>query len=75
MVRAKFRVTKITHVEWSKTVRVIELTAVYDDGIDENRRFARATPSGTLNMTVDNPAAAEQFQMGKVFYLDFTPAE
>lgn len=73
-VRAKFRVDAVKQVHWNKDVRVVELTAVYDDGTPENQRYAKATPSGSISLTIDNPPAAAQFELGKVFYLDFTPA-
>ena len=42
-------------------------------GRPEDQRFSKATPSGSLRMQVDNPAALEQFEPGKAYYLDFTP--
>ena len=41
----------------------------------ENARFTQATPWGEIKMGIDNPAALEQFQPGKSYYVDFTPAE
>ncbi len=75
MVRGKFRVTSIKHVDWNPEVRVIELMAVSNDGTPENDRFHKFTPSGTITMTVDNPPAAEQLKLGHAFYVDFTPVE
>lgn len=75
MVRGKFQVVKVAQVNWSPTARVISLQAVYDTTTEENRRYAKATPSGQIEMTVDNPPAAEQLAIGKTFYVDFTPAE
>lgn len=51
--------------------REVALGVVYA-GSDENNRFAKATPSGTLTMQVDNPGAACQFEPGKSYYVDFT---
>jgi len=50
----------------------ITLTAQYDSSIEEDRRFAVATPSGQITMYVTNPAAIEQLQLGKFFYVDFS---
>lgn len=72
MVRAKFQVTSINQHSWGG--KVFGLTAVYDDGIEENKRFAKATPSGSMEMQIDNPPAAEFFELGKSYYLDFTKA-
>lgn len=72
MVRGKFRVEQVTeHARFSG--REVKLEAVYDDGIEENRRFAEATPTGEITMHIDNPAAAEQFKVGTELYVDFTP--
>lgn len=40
----------------------------------ENARFTKATPWGTIQLGIDNPAALEQFEPGKEYYVDFTPA-
>jgi len=49
-----------------------EFTAVYDDGIEENKRFARYSPTGRLTISVDNPDV--EFEIGKCYYLDFVEA-
>jgi hypothetical protein len=50
--------------------RQYTLTAVYDTGTEENRRFNKATPWGELKISVDNPAA--RLEVGEEYYLDFT---
>ena len=72
MVRAKFICESIK--EYAYGGRELSFRAVYDDGTPENQRFSKATPSGLLTMTVDNPPAAEFFTLGKAYYLDFTEA-
>lgn len=49
----------------------------YDPNIPEDRRFAQASPSGELSITVDNPSvvAVWEGKQGKQFYLDWTPAD
>jgi hypothetical protein len=71
-VRAKFRCESIEYFNYGG--REVCFDAIYDDGTPENQRFSKATPSGRLTMTVDNPAAAEFFTLGKEYYLDFTEA-
>jgi hypothetical protein len=73
-VRAKFRVTKVSAVDWNPEVRIVELSAVCADGVPENERYHRYTPSGSVSLTIDNPPAAVEFDLGKEFYLDFSPA-
>ena len=41
----------------------------------ENARFTKATPWGEIRLGIDNPAALEQFEAGKSYYVDFTPVE
>lgn len=72
MVRGKFVVKAIEHTEHST---IIKFRAVYDDGIEENKRFAKATPTGTIEMQVDNPKALNVFDIGDGFYVDFVPVE
>jgi hypothetical protein len=72
-VRAKFKVDSITR---SQNPGVsVKLYPVCADGIPENERYHKYTPSGSLEMYIDNPPAAEFFEIGKQFYVDFTKAE
>jgi hypothetical protein len=41
----------------------------------ENARFTTATPWGEIKLGINNPAAIKQFQVGKSYYVDFTPAK
>lgn len=42
--------------------------------IDEDLAFMKATPWGTAEFNIDNPAAIKQLVIGQDYYLDFTPA-
>jgi hypothetical protein len=42
---------------------------------DENESWSQATPSGQLSMHITNPAAFEQFEAGKNYYLIFETAD
>ena len=71
-VRAKVRCD-------SKTDREVTFQTVYEtdetkNADPENVRFTKATPSGSIRLAIDNPAAMEQFQCGDQYYVDFTPA-
>ncbi len=44
------------------------------DPHDENSKFWAATPSGKLEIGCANPAAAAQFEVGKEYYIDVSPA-
>lgn len=75
MVRAKFRVVEIREHLHNPKARTVILRPEYDSTIEEDRRFAQATPSGELSMFVDNPAALEQLPVGGYFYIDICPVE
>ena len=74
MVRAKMVLQSTTdHNGWPG--KTLKFTCQYDSNTPEDQRFQKATPSGSCEMSVDNPAALAQFQLGKAYYVDFTPAE
>jgi len=73
-VRAKMALTSITSHAWSPNAKTLRFSAQYDPSILEDQRFQKATPSASFEMQVDNPAAIAQFELGKSYYMDFTPA-
>jgi hypothetical protein len=54
----------------------INMTPVYCNGDPnhENTKFWQASPGGALSLNCVNPDAVKQFDVGKEFYIDFTPA-
>ena len=75
MVRGKFTVSSVeqSYYNGQKSGGVrIKLTAEYDNSIEEDRKYAKATPSGEIVMYVDNPAAADYLLQHGKFYVDFT---
>lgn len=79
--RAKFRVMGITNAvqqaggEVVVSVRLVPVFGSKDDATGENARFYRYTPSGEIKLDILNPAAAAVFEVGKSYYVDFTPAD
>jgi hypothetical protein len=72
-VRAKFTVSSVTkYVGESATAK---FNCTYDKSIPEDQRFCAATPSGSMEMFITNPAVLQQFFPGRAFYVDFTPVE
>ncbi|MHC5615126.1 MAG: hypothetical protein ACYTXA_30145 [Nostoc sp.] len=70
-MRAKFRVETVTnHAGGGNSVNLIPVLS----GSEENKSFWQATPSGKLDMYINNPNAAEFFKAGVEYYIDFTPA-
>ncbi len=83
IVRAKFTVHSITRTlgtVWkdgkseSQEVQTIELYPV-TGGSDENKQFFANTPSGAIKLGTVNVEAANQFELNKSYYVDFTAAE
>ena len=75
-VRAKFRVTAIKRqVGWNGHLIVVEMAPVTsNDPASEDVSFWTATPSGSINMQIDNPDAHGCFELGKYYYVDFSEA-
>ena len=81
-VRAMFYVTEMHHRVTGDPSAVnvqIKLSAAfgtYLKGLPEgNRDWSKYTPSGDLSITITNPAAIEQFELGEVYSLTFEKAE
>jgi len=73
-VRAKLCLTSVTTQCWNPNSKKLHFDTQYDDSIPEDQRFYDATPSGNFEMLVNNPAALAQFELGKMYYVDVTPA-
>ena len=73
MVRAKFQLQEIRNFHWSTSSKRYIFAPQYDQTIPEDQRFAKATPSGSFEMVVDNPAAQAQFTLGQFYYFDISP--
>ena len=67
MVRAKFQVSSVSET----SVILYPVTC----GSEENDKFFELTPSGQIQLSTVNPDAIKQFEAGKEFYVDFTPAD
>lgn len=80
-VRAKFKVGSYStsiqgQGENEREVRTVHLNPVYDaDKTSENGKFYAYTPGGHIELGTINPEAWNQFELGKEYYVDFTPAE
>lgn len=75
MVRAKFRVVSVTKSVWNADQVTVKMSPMYEQPTEENISFSKATPSGSIELDITNPAASEQLTLGAYFYVDFTPAE
>ena len=80
-VRAKMRCTgrrEWTNGGYDAVQGGVEVTlqAVYGTGQDDvNTGWSKHTPSGEVKLHITNPEAFKQFEIGKAYYVDLTPAE
>lgn len=70
-VRAKFRCSEKNQSESGFNLLFRPVTG----GSPENERFYKYTPGGELTLSTINELAAAGFEVGKAYYLDFTPAD
>lgn len=89
-VRAKFKVDAIERrmgsiaklndqgkTEWVPgEINTVLMSPVYGKGDPnhENTKFWQASPAGNLSLGTINKAAADYFELGKEYYIDFTKA-
>lgn len=82
-VKAKFKCSSVQSYSndggqtiAGKNINLSAVIAYNVDGTrnDENEGWSEATPSGTLSIHISNPAAFEQFEEGKDYYLTFEEA-
>jgi len=73
MVRAKFRVVLKREADGSQLIK-LEPVGKTNSPKDENSKFFKYTPGGSIDLYCCNPDAVRQFEVGKEYYVDFTPA-
>ncbi len=76
-VRAKMTCHEKTNQKDSKTAEprcVVALRPVYGD-TPENKTWSKYTPSGEVKLYITNPAAADAFEVGEEYFVDFSKAE
>lgn len=56
----------------AEELRTIKLSAVYGDS-EENKKFFRWTPSGSIQIGTLNPETWKHFPLGAEVYVDFHP--
>jgi hypothetical protein len=73
-VRAKFVCVGIED-QPTYEQKVVSFSAVVS-GSEENKSFAKYTPSGNVQMYISyETEASNAFEQGKEYFLDFSPAE
>jgi hypothetical protein len=80
MMTAKFVVTGVIEQGEPKVSEILQMQPVtskpFDaEGASEDNSFARWTPSGNLEMTVNNPALFGRIKVGDAYRLTFDKCE
>jgi hypothetical protein len=81
VVRCKFRFVRMETQKqmvgnpWREELtHTLYFEPVTGDGTPENKEFWKWTPAGEFRFSTINHEAAKQFEFGKEYYVDFTPA-
>lgn len=77
MMRAKMKVMAVTPAyEGAEILKMYPVCGKFDqDGNSEDNTYAKYTPSGNLELTINNPALRGKIEAGQTYYVDFTLAE
>ena len=74
MMRAKVTVTEVTQ-PWSGADKVVMHPVCGQtgpNGESEDNTFARYTPAGKIELTINNPDLVGKIKPGQTYYVDFT---
>lgn len=71
VARCKFNIVSVTDL--GNNQRKIDMSAVCDSSIPEDRAFTKYTPSGTMSIMLTNPNVFGIFVAGTQVYIDITP--
>ena len=72
-IRAKMTLQGVFSNQWGGMKAVFNCQ--YDPSKEEDRSFQKATPSGSAEFQIDNPAVFPQLVIGKAYYFDITAVE
>lgn len=72
--RCKFQVTAFlpaySNTDAKESAKRIVFETRYDSTIAEDQAFTKYTPSGRMDVIIDNPAVSDQLQVGDHVYID-----
>lgn len=74
MFRIKFACVSVVPVAEGSTDYLVVFEARYDEGIPDDQRFFKWTPSGRIEMICNNPRVIAELKVGAQYYLDGSPA-
>lgn len=78
MMRAKVKVSSVELTEYGEVIKAAPVCgnkAFGPNGESEDNTFARFTPSGAIQLTINNPELFGKIKPGQHFYTDFTKVE
>ena len=74
IARCKFTVESVTHHAYGG--RTVKLQTAYDQKLsEEDRAFCKATPSGSMEVVIQNEHVFDVFKPGAKVYVDVTPID
>ena len=78
IARCKFHITHIlpaySNTDPASGAKRVVLETRYDSTVAEDRAFTKYTPSGRLDVIIDNPSVIEQLVVGAFVYIDISAA-
>lgn len=74
-VKAKFIVEHVTKFKYGEQVKLVPVYEGATQNTSEDKHFADASPSGSLEIFISNPAVHGHFQPGDAHYITFEKAE
>lgn len=80
IARCKFQVTNVLPAYSNldpntSTAKRIVLETRYDNTVPEDQAFTKYTPSGRLDVIIDNPSVTNQLNVGDNVYIDIVKVE
>ena len=70
-VKAKFNCTMLAEQYGSQFVKLYPVVASNPDASEEDKAFWQATPNGSIELYINNPATEGFFGLNKRYYVTF----
>lgn len=71
--RAKMKLESVTRYASFPDAAQCKFNAISikDGDIPENEHFAKYTPSGSIELAINNPLITDNLVLGQIYYVDF----
>jgi hypothetical protein len=74
LTRCKFQVTNIlpaySNTEPTSDAKRVVFETRYDNTIQEDKAFTKYTPSGRMDVIIDNASVTDALKVGQLVYID-----